>query len=109
MVTNNSGWRGRLGTGAAAGSLPADLPLEARQRILAEVQRQPLIEVTVRLYGLDNGQAEVEVKPADVSVLTGTELAGLGGRGPARAAAYARLAATLQRELQAALARLGAG
>ena len=109
MVTNNSGWRGRIGPGSLAENLPADLPAEVRQRILAEAQRQPLVEVTVLLYGLDSGRSEVGVKPADASVLAGTDLAGLGGTGPARAAAFARLAAVLQRELQTALNIMAAG
>ncbi len=109
MTTNDSGWRGWAGPGGLAEHLPADLPAELRQRILTEAQRQPLVEVTLRLYGLDSGRSEVEVKQGDASVLAGTGPAGLGETGPARAVAYARLAAVLQRELQAALNILGSG
>lgn len=70
---------------------------------------KPLVQVTVEVFEVANGQSTISVRPADTSTLSGTSLAGLWSTGSARATAYANLVAVLQRELQNALTLLGAG
>jgi hypothetical protein len=67
-TSGTSGWRGRLRAGPLTeDSLPADLPPEVKQRILAEAQEQPLVEVTVQVFGEGKGRCTVGVRPADAS------------------------------------------
>ena len=83
------GWQ--FFTGA---DLPADLPAEQRERLEAEQKREPIAEVTIKLYGLDRGQSGLEVRVSPEG-----ELRTVKGTGPDRAAAYDKLLKTAQREL----------
>jgi len=78
------------------------LPPE-QQRLFSDYQqRTPIAEVHVTMFGLDQGQAVVHVQSSPTG-----ELAALNATGAGRADAYARLLASLQRELQQALTTLG--
>lgn len=68
---------------------------------------EPLLEVTVRLYGLDRGQARVEFRPNFQGNLG--ELEGLRGAGQARAQAWTRFRTVLQREIEDAVALISGG
>ncbi len=67
-------------------------------------ERPAIAEVHLRLFGLASGQSEVQVAISP----TGELAAGRGG-GPQRAEAWLKMHAAAERELRAAVERLGSG
>ncbi len=69
-----------------------------------QAERPAIAEVRVRLFGLAAGQSEVQV-----AVSPSGELAAGRGGGPERAEAWLKMHAAAERELRAAVDRLGSG
>jgi hypothetical protein len=67
-------------------------------------ERPAIAEVRVRLFGLGPGQSEVQVSISP----TGELAAGRGG-GPGRAEAWLKMHGAAERELRAAVDKLGSG
>ena len=94
-MDNKSGWRSYTATDLEA------MPPEVRNRLAAEQSREPIAEVTVKLFGLDRGQSELQVRISPNGALKDGS-----GTGPGRSAAYQKLLECLQREIAEGLATL---
>jgi hypothetical protein len=83
------------------GDQVANQPAHVQQNIRQALNAAPIAEVTVRLYGLNNGQSEVRVTVAPNGPLAAARTSTAG-----KVEAYAALLTAVQRELQAAIAKL---
>ena len=77
------------------------LPPEIQQQIMAARQQEPIAEVTLKLYGLEAGQSELQLRISPHGPLHQAH-----GSGDERQQAYAALLLCLERELAAGVAIL---
>jgi hypothetical protein len=93
-MASQNGWSGLAS--ARPGQLQG-LSADQQARLTEALQTEPQVEVTVRVFGTDKGQAEIRVRPNPQGAF-----AALFGTGQARAAAWAQLLTIVQREVQSA-------
>lgn len=98
-MNNSSGWQSLTGFDVEA--LPPEQQTAHQERRNAELTHTPIAEITINLYRLESGGAQVQVRISEQSELNAALSSGLG-----RSDAYNKLIEHASRELQSALSLL---